>query len=98
MSNTEVMVYRDKFARDAVFDDLRRTGNRSEQEVVKFSDVEPILNGLPHGELELDSKGRVRYRSIFCLAYPRREDERKTRRREMRDRNRDNPFVKLGVS
>lgn len=86
MSNFEVMSFKDKTSRDATFGDLRRTGNRSEREVVKFSGCEPKMSEHGNGELELDSRFRVRYSSIFYLAYPRREDERKTRRREMKDR------------
>lgn len=84
--NMEVMSFKDKDIRDSAFNDLRRSNFPNERAVVKYSESEPVLNGHAHGELELDSKQRVRYTTIFYLAYPRREDEQKTQRRERKDR------------
>ena len=87
MSNQfEVMQFDSSASRDAAFDDLRMSDQRNEQQVVKFSSCEQLLSPHGNGELELDSKGRVRYVSTFFVAYPRLEDEHKTKRRQRKDK------------
>lgn len=88
MNQFEIISTHDKGARDQIFDELRHSDLPNERQAIKFSDVEPILNGLPHGELNLDSQDRVMYHSIFSVAYPRDDEpkETKTRRREQKDR------------
>jgi hypothetical protein len=86
MSNMEVMTFKDKEARDRAFEDLRGSDLPNERAVVKFSDCEIVLSGHAHGEISLDGKNRVRYISTFSLAYPRQQDEQKTKRRDRKDR------------
>jgi hypothetical protein len=88
MNQFEVITTQDKNARDQIFDELRHSDLLNERQVIKFSDCEPVLNGLPHGELRLDHSNRIVYRSTFSVAYPRTEEpeETKTRRRKQRDR------------
>jgi hypothetical protein len=40
----EVITTTDKDARDRMFDDLRKNGNKLEKQVMKFSGVEPVLD------------------------------------------------------
>lgn len=71
MSHMEVMTFKDRDARDRAFADLRSSDLPNEKAVVKYSDCEVVLAGRPHGEISLDGKNRVKYISIYCLAYPR---------------------------
>lgn len=38
--------------------------------LVKFSEVEMLISKTVPGEILLDNKGRIRYNSIYCMAYP----------------------------
>lgn len=75
--NFEVFNYSDKDQRDSNFEQLRLTGNPAERKVVKFSDVEPLLN--PMGQQLVDENNRKRFRSVWSLAYPRELSGRKPR-------------------
>jgi hypothetical protein len=88
MNQFEIISTHDKNARDQIFDELRHSDLPNERQVVRFSDCEPVLSGLPHGEIKLDSKNLACYVSTWSVAYPRHEedDETKSRRRSQRDR------------
>ncbi len=57
MNNTEVVTTQDKDARDRMYADLRRGGNKFERQVVRFSDCEYI--------------SKIGWRQVWSLAYPR---------------------------
>lgn len=59
---SEVITTTDKAKRDALFDDLRKNGNRQERQVVKFSS-----NEVHAGQYVA---GRLVYRSTWSVAYP----------------------------
>lgn len=65
----ETITQDSKEKRDAIYDDLRRTGNRLERQVVKFSSQEMIVGD--GGEIVLDEKGRETYKTVWSVAYPR---------------------------
>jgi hypothetical protein len=64
LSPLEVTAFLDKDERDRRLEDYRKTCKH----VVKFSTVE-FVPGPAEGEILLDSKGRVVYRTLWCVAY-----------------------------
>lgn len=62
MNNTEVITLTDKDKRDEIYDEFRRTGNRFEKQVVKFSSYESIRSPF--------DDGKTYYRSTWSIAYP----------------------------
>ncbi len=88
MNGFETIKTTDKARRDNIFHELRSSEMSlpEERQAVKYSDVEPIM--LSEDEFALDEKNRVRYQTVFFVAYPKdihghrvrarvkREDER----------------------
>lgn len=57
----------DKAKRDQIYREMRASG---EPHVVKFSITETLMVPDVPGEIQLDNKGRICYRSLYCVAYP----------------------------
>ena len=57
--NTEIFTMTDKVRRDQMFDDLRKNGDATEKQVVKFSGVQSISNSLGN-----------KWESTWSVAYP----------------------------
>jgi hypothetical protein len=60
----------DKQKRDEQFDNLRKTGNRLERQAVRYSEPVVMMNPEVPGEILLDKQGRIRYNSLYVVAYP----------------------------
>lgn len=67
--NTEIFTMTDKVRRDQMFDDLRKNGDATEKQVVKFSSNEP--HPLKQGQ----------FISNWSIAYPKTASDRKRRGR-----------------
>lgn len=70
MNGYEVLKYSDRTQRDHDFYALRNSSSSlpEERQAIKFSDVEAVM--LSDEEFKLSDKGRVVYRSMFFIAYP----------------------------
>ena len=77
MPGFEIIETTDKDKRDDIFDRLRTTGEDNERQAVRFSSVRPVMAG--ESEFALDDKGRVRYESVWSVAYPREGPQWKRR-------------------
>jgi hypothetical protein len=70
MRGFETQKYTEKSRRDVAFDNLRTSSMSlpNEKQAIKWSDVEPVM--ISEDEFKLDNKGRIIYKSVFFLAYP----------------------------
>lgn len=73
MNNFEVFTTTDKARRDQMFEDLRKSDDPLERQVVKFSSVEPSAND---SVMQFNDHGKLTYHgpkwvSNWSVAYPR---------------------------
>lgn len=68
MDNFETRQYPNSDRRDIMFRFFKQGGDPNERQVIKWSDVEPVM--ISEDEFKLDDKGRVVYKTVFFLAYP----------------------------
>jgi hypothetical protein len=93
---TEILTMRDKAQRDKLYEELRKSDNPEEREVVKFSGAEMIEGAISSVRYTATGKGgkinqgreqfRAVCRSTWSVAYPARPDDFPTARRVRKDK------------
>jgi hypothetical protein len=68
MDGMTTLQYTDKEKRDQSFDRLRNSDEPNEQQVVRWSDVMPVM--VNDEEFRCDASNRVVYKTVYFLAYP----------------------------
>jgi len=68
MEGMTTLQYTDREKRDQIFDRLRKSEEPNEKQVVRWSDVMPVM--VNDEEFRLDASNRVVYKTVYFLAYP----------------------------